>query len=270
MAYDYDYERNRRRRGNYNDYENDPSSRYSEYNDDPYYRGSGRGSDEQYSSNYGRSNYNDPYYRGYGSRSGYENSEYDPSRNRYYENYRNESSYGRQGYGRDYNQSYGGNRGYQGNYNERYERRDDRRDDRGLFERAGDEVKSWFGDEEAERRRNMDRMREGNFTGRGPRGYRRSDERIREDINDRMTYDPNLDASEIEVKVESGEVTLSGTVDSRWEKRRAEDIAESVSGVTGVNNQLRVNSSWTNQNQNQNQNQTETLGTTTRGRTATT
>ncbi len=34
--------------------------------------------------------------------------------------------------------------------------RDDDRDDRGFFERAGDEVASWFGDEEAERRRRED------------------------------------------------------------------------------------------------------------------
>jgi hypothetical protein len=34
------------------------------------------------------------------------------------------------------------------------------RDERGFFERAGDEVASWFGDEDAERRRREDRMRE--------------------------------------------------------------------------------------------------------------
>ncbi len=59
--------------------------------------------------------------------------------------------------------------------------------------------------------------------GRGPKGYRRSDDRIREDINDRLTDDPFIDASEIDVKVASAEVTLSGTVDSRLQRRRAED-----------------------------------------------
>ena len=34
------------------------------------------------------------------------------------------------------------------------------REERGFFERAGDEVASWFGDEEAERRRRQDEMRE--------------------------------------------------------------------------------------------------------------
>ncbi|HEX2134865.1 MAG TPA: BON domain-containing protein, partial [Microvirga sp.] len=63
-----------------------------------------------------------------------------------------------------------------------------------------------------------------------------------EDVNDRLTDDPHLDASEIEVTVQNREVTLSGTVNSRSEKRRAEDIAESVSGVTHVQNNLRVQS----------------------------
>jgi hypothetical protein len=39
--------------------------------------------------------------------------------------------------------------------------RDHDRDDRGFFERAGDEVASWFGDEEAERRRREDAGRYG-------------------------------------------------------------------------------------------------------------
>jgi hypothetical protein len=42
---------------------------------------------------------------------------------------------------------------------ERFETRG-RRDERGFFERAGDEVASWFGDEEAERRRREDQLRE--------------------------------------------------------------------------------------------------------------
>ena len=55
-----------------------------------------------------------------------------------------------------------------------------------------------------------------------------------------MTDDPALDASEIVVEVIDGEVTLSGSVMSRDQKRLAEDVAESVSGVKDVTNQLRV------------------------------
>ena len=114
--------------------------------------------------------------------------------------------------------------------------------DRGWWDRTSDEVASWFGDEEAERRRRMDRRRE-QFRGRGPKGYRRSDERIREDVNDRLSDDNYLDASEIEVAVSETLVTLTGTVETRADKRRAEDIVESVSGVTNVENRLRVQES---------------------------
>jgi osmotically-inducible protein OsmY len=76
--------------------------------------------------------------------------------------------------------------------------------------------------------------------GKGPKGYRRSDERIEENINDALTDDDQLDASEIEVSVKNGEVTLSGTVAERDSKRRAEELAESISGVNNVENRIRV------------------------------
>ncbi|SMH48507.1 BON domain-containing protein [Azospirillum agricola] len=79
-----------------------------------------------------------------------------------------------------------------------------------------------------------------NFRGVGPRGYRRSDERIREDIIDRLTDDPRIDATDIDVSVAQGEVTLAGTVEDRAARHRAEDIAEAVSGVTHVQNDLRA------------------------------
>jgi len=130
------------------------------------------------------------------------------------------------------NESYGG-RSYD-NDRDRY----DSGEDRGWWDRASDAVASWFGDEDAERRRHMDQQRE--HRGRGPKNYRRSDERIKEDVNDRLSDDYYVDASEVEVLVSNTEVTLTGTVNSRADKRRAEDIAESVSGVTNVENRLRV------------------------------
>jgi osmotically-inducible protein OsmY len=187
---------------------------------------------------------------------------------------------------------------------ERYGERGYGREDRGFAERAGDEVRSWFGDEEAERRRRFDererereRQREresgygrdfgptgyrseidygtrygggytgtyggalgggysrpyaerygtgseagrrGEFVGRGPKGYKRSDARINEDVCDRLADAPDVDASNIEVLVNNGEVTLSGTVSGREDKRRAEDLIENVSGVREVHNNLRV------------------------------
>jgi hypothetical protein len=63
---------------------------------------------------------------------------------------------------------------------------------------------------------------------------------MRDDVNDRLTDSDWLDASDIDVSVVAGEVTLSGTVESRYAKRLAEDLAESVSGVSNVQNNLRV------------------------------
>lgn len=80
----------------------------------------------------------------------------------------------------------------------------------------------------------------GYHVGRGPKGYRRSDDRIREDVNEELTRHPEIDASEIEVRVENGEVSLMGEVEERRDKRLAEDIAERVSGVTEVHNQLKA------------------------------
>ncbi|PAU96083.1 BON domain-containing protein [Paracoccus salipaludis] len=134
---------------------------------------------------------------------------------------RDRPDYGGQGFGqRRYEQeSWGGGSG-----------------ERGFFERAGDEIASWFGDEEAQRRRERD----AGHRGRGPRNYSRSDERIREDVSDRLSDDHHLDASDIVVSVSGGEVTLDGTVDSRAAKRHAEDLAERCSGVLHVQNNLRV------------------------------
>ena len=81
-----------------------------------------------------------------------------------------------------------------------------------------------------------------NFRGRGPKGYTRSDQRIEEDVNERLSDDYYLDASNIEVSVQGGTVTLSGEVDDRESKRRAEDIAEFCSGVQQVQNNIKVQS----------------------------
>lgn len=107
-------------------------------------------------------------------------------------------------------------------------------DDRGLLERVGDEVSSWFEDRSADAGGRQD------YRGRGPKGYRRSDERIQEDVSDRLADDPYLDASDIEVAVNAGEVVLTGLVDTRAARRRAEGLAERVSGVSYVQNNLRV------------------------------
>ena len=112
------------------------------------------------------------------------------------------------------------------------------------MDQTRDEVSSWFGDDQAVQRRQFDEARHGArdsvHRGRGPKGYTRSDDRIREDVNDRLTDDHFLDASEVEVRVANGEVTLTGHVAHRDAKRRAEDLADHVAGVKHVQNNLRV------------------------------
>lgn len=87
------------------------------------------------------------------------------------------------------------------------------------------------------------RAQSGPHRGRGPRSYQRSDDRIRDDVCDWLTEAADVDASDIEVQVTAGVVTLSGAVENRYAKRRAEDLAESVSGVREVQNNLRLRSS---------------------------
>jgi osmotically-inducible protein OsmY len=151
-----------------------------------------------------------------------------------------------------------GPRAYGGGLDERGLQRERQRHERGFFDRVADEISSWFGNEEAERRRRLDQLREerrggnsggewpsegkalGTYAGRGPRSYQRSDARIYEDVCERLLKHGDLDAGDIEVTVNNGEVTLIGTVESRRAKHLAEDLTESVSGVRGVNSRLRA------------------------------
>ena len=221
-ASDYDYRRDYR--GGSSDYAN-------------YWRGEGR-ADRDYGGGYGGSRSTGSYGSDYGG--SYGSGAYGYGSGAFGSTYGAGMNYG---YGRDERSGWGGSRDYRGEYGRRDYARDyggyRDRDDRNWFDKAGDEVQSWFGDRDAERRRQQDHMREGEHRGRGPTGYRRSDERIREDVNDRLSDDSWLDASNIDVKVHDGEVTLNGTVHDRRDKRHAEDLAERVSGVHHVQNNLR-------------------------------
>lgn len=78
------------------------------------------------------------------------------------------------------------------------------------------------------------------YTGLGPRGYRRPDASIHEDLCERLAAVHDLDVADVEVLVSGGEVLLTGTVDSRQARRRIEDIAYRVTGVLDVTNMLRT------------------------------
>ena len=86
-----------------------------------------------------------------------------------------------------------------------------------------------------------DDLRRRSYRGLGPKNYQRSDDRIREEVCERLTEDDYVDASDIEVNVRDGVVMLSGSVDDRITKRRAEDVVETVNGVKDIQNQIHVN-----------------------------
>lgn len=97
-----------------------------------------------------------------------------------------------------------------------------------------------FGSRPESDRGNSSLAPRGGFFGKGPKGYQRSDERIREEVCEALYRDYHVDASEVEVDVKEGIVTLSGTVDSRQSKRAAEQCVENLTGVSDVHNRVRI------------------------------
>ncbi|HLL21971.1 MAG TPA: BON domain-containing protein [Kofleriaceae bacterium] len=81
---------------------------------------------------------------------------------------------------------------------------------------------------------------QGAHRGKGPQGYTRSDDRIKELVCEALADDEHIDATHIEIVVKNGEVILTGTVEDRHQKRLAEDITENMPGVKDVQNNLRV------------------------------
>ena len=80
----------------------------------------------------------------------------------------------------------------------------------------------------------------GPHRGKGPRGYRRADDRILDDLHHRLERDGELDARDIEMEIRSGEATLRGSVETMEMRWRAERIAQSINGIAHVTNDLRV------------------------------
>lgn len=75
---------------------------------------------------------------------------------------------------------------------------------------------------------------------RGPKGYTRSDERIKEEISERLWRAEHIDSSEVTIAVKDGVVTLTGTVPERWMRHDIEDVADSCMGVKDIENNVRV------------------------------
>jgi osmotically-inducible protein OsmY len=80
----------------------------------------------------------------------------------------------------------------------------------------------------------------GRYSGVGPKGYRRAPERLKELVAESLEDHPDLNATEIEIEVQGDEVTLTGRVPDRTQKRLAEACADSVRGVRDVHNRLTI------------------------------
>jgi hypothetical protein len=75
---------------------------------------------------------------------------------------------------------------------------------------------------------------------RGPKGYKRSDDRICEDLCEHLMDIGEIDSSDVSVQVRDGRVILEGTVPQRSMKYEIEDIAATTLGVSDVENNIRV------------------------------
>ena len=74
----------------------------------------------------------------------------------------------------------------------------------------------------------------------GPKGYQRSDERLREDISERLMEARYIDSSDVTVEVTGAKVVLEGTVPERRMKHAIEDLVDTCPGIQDIENRVRV------------------------------
>ncbi|WP_313624290.1 BON domain-containing protein [Achromobacter sp.] len=72
-----------------------------------------------------------------------------------------------------------------------------------------------------------------------PKGYIRSDDRVRENVCESLAHS-GLDVSDVSVAVVDGRVVLEGTVPNRRIKHYVEDCTVECAGVQDVDNRIRV------------------------------
>jgi hypothetical protein len=85
----------------------------------------------------------------------------------------------------------------------------------------------------------------------GPKGYQRSDERLKEDICERLMMSHHIDSSDVTVEVRGARVALEGTVPSRYMKHAIEDLVDACPGVQDIDNRVRVANPLMSQGQSQ-------------------
>lgn len=134
-------------------------------------------------------------------------------------------------YGQRFSREAARQRGWETDDREGY--RDDDREDHGVLynlgRRIGEAVGDLFGTDDRDHERKS-----------GPRGYQRSDDRIRDQICERLSYARGVDVSDVSVDVKEGVVSLTGSVRERGQKYYIEDLADGTYGVKEVNNDIRV------------------------------
>lgn len=165
---------------------------------------------------YGQADYSEDYGYDPRSRTGYRRAE----------RYEDDRDFGQADYSQDYGYDPRSRTGYRRDeFDARREAEARREYDDGVRRGDRDEPRSW----------------RDTFARRPPRARRRgtSDHVIWAVVSERLAHERGLDDRDIEVLVRDGEVTLNGTVRSRDDKRRAEDLAE-LHDVRNVQNNLRV------------------------------
>jgi hypothetical protein len=173
-----------------------------------------------------------------------------------YDNDRGRRDYGRSNLGHHYGSggtsyqnrnsggtSTGGDGPYFNSSSRRYENfagnRGGQNNDRSWWQRTRDKIAERLGNNDAAGRQGANEQ-QGEHRGKGPKGYKRSEESLREDIYTRLSDDERVDATGVSVELQGDEVILSGQVNSLAEKRRAADLVESITGVRHVENHIRV------------------------------
>lgn len=80
----------------------------------------------------------------------------------------------------------------------------------------------------------------GPYSGLGPVNYDSAGDPLGQEVYERLAQHGHVDATHIEIVIDSGEVLLEGFVDSETTKRLVEEAVQNLEGVSGVQNLLQV------------------------------
>ncbi|MGE3609426.1 MAG: BON domain-containing protein [Bacteriovoracaceae bacterium] len=78
------------------------------------------------------------------------------------------------------------------------------------------------------------------YYGVGPKDWKRSDERLKEDVCKILYQSHEVDPSDLEVEVKNSCVYLKGTIESRGMRNVAEDLILSIPGIEDVFSNLKI------------------------------